>query len=268
MAWVESYANSAYSIAVAIYGLENPVSEYNSFWYSRDGGNTGWYNSTNSYVFNGLSANTAYSIQAQAQYDGVWHIVGNIVVVTDDLGYPTDRSVSVDGKTIVVSFTPGPGAFITRLWKGWDGGQLYTYNDSIGFVVPNYGTTYQYWLQTENSWGETTYWDGPYIFTSDTPVRPYNWEWCSAKTSGSDFYVSAVEWNDFCERINAFLQYKDLSTHTFSSVGSGEDVSATIFNQATNAISYMVPSYGPMQSGWSIYAEYFNNIRDELNSIS
>jgi hypothetical protein len=167
-----------------------------------------------------------------------------------------------------VFFTPGEGAFITRLWKTWDGGSgIYTYESSFAFTVPDYNTTYYFQLQTENSWGEKTDWSEWYPFTSGTSARPDSFEWDVAKVSGEDVNVTATEWNKFTVRINEFRQYKELTDYVFTTVATGDAISAVIFNQAIGAIMPMYTTYGDMQAGWDIYADYFNNIRDHLNSI-
>lgn len=101
-------------------------------------------------------------------------------------------------------------------------------------------------------------------------VRPSDWSWTYAKVSGSTLTLSASEWNGFCNRINLFRQYKSLSNYSFTTVVSGQDITATIINQATSAISLMSPPTSPpslTSAGVEISAVRFTLLRDSLNSI-
>lgn len=115
-----------------------------------------------------------------------------------------------------------------------------------------------------------------YSIQTDAPPnpRPSNWYWDSTISSGSNFNISATEWNNFTSRINQFRQYKYLTSYSFYTVSSGEDFYYWIFNQAVSALndlsSYMSVNLIPStkQSGDDLYASYFINMRDSLNSIS
>jgi hypothetical protein len=84
-----------------------------------------------------------------------------------------------------------------------------------------------------------------------------------------------LEWNNFTQRINAFRNYKSLSAYSFTTVYAGDGVSATVYNQARNAINDLsayftggntVPS--TVSSGAKIQAIHFTKLRDALNSIA
>jgi hypothetical protein len=114
-------------------------------------------------------------------------------------------------------------------------------------------------------------------------TRPANWEWYTPKIQGANFSLSAAEWNDFTSRINAFRDYQGLATISFTTAPYGDGkVYAFMFNQALVGIrggvlggtsyselnrdtSIALPS--SVNSGEAIYAWYFNNMRDALNSV-
>lgn len=101
-------------------------------------------------------------------------------------------------------------------------------------------------------------------------VRPNDWSWSSTISSGSTLRITANEWNNFCNRINEFREYKDMSDYSFSSVSSGSVISASIVNQAYNAISGISGRGGlPSQAsrGEAISAYFFNQLRNALNAI-
>ena len=99
-------------------------------------------------------------------------------------------------------------------------------------------------------------------------ARPSNFSWTYPKVSGQNFNITATEWNSFTNRINEFLTYKGLSTYSFTSVSSGMDFAAVIFNQGRNKISEMISTSVPsVSSGNTLYASYFNQLVSDLNSI-
>jgi hypothetical protein len=101
-------------------------------------------------------------------------------------------------------------------------------------------------------------------------VRPYNWEWYAPKVSDQDYLVSAVEWNDFCTRINQFLFYKGKPlVYDFVTANPNDSFFYHMFNKARNAINQMKTTSVPtVVSNGEVYAWYFNTLRDDLNSIT
>ena len=101
-------------------------------------------------------------------------------------------------------------------------------------------------------------------------ARPNNWSWDSTIESGSAIAITAVEWNNFCTRINEFREYVGLSSYSFTTVRSGTTISATIVNQARTAIS-AISGHGILPSaavsGGAITASFFNTLVSALNSI-
>jgi hypothetical protein len=107
--------------------------------------------------------------------------------------------------------------------------------------------------------------------------RPYNWEWYSNQGSnpiakGNKIGLTALEWNDFCKRINQFEVYQGKTTTSFTTaVGGKTKIGATICNKARTAISNLT-GHGTLPSAAvagtkPISASYFNDLRDALNKV-
>lgn len=108
------------------------------------------------------------------------------------------------------------------------------------------------------------------IMATAIGTRPDDWSWDSTIESGSAITITAVEWNNFCARINEFREYAGLSSYSFTTVRSGTTISATIVNQARTAISE-ISGHGTLPSaavsGGVINASFFNTLVSALNSI-
>jgi hypothetical protein len=101
-------------------------------------------------------------------------------------------------------------------------------------------------------------------------ARPSDWAWATSKISGQPINLTAVEWNNFTSRINEFRVYRGLSTYSFTTVSKGMDITASIFNQAVNAINSMSPNPSATSATAKvtvISASILNGIRNSLNSI-
>ncbi len=127
--------------------------------------------------------------------------------------------------------------------------------------------------------GSSTAWIGAQTFTTpsqsggggETKKRPNDWYWQSIVRSGATIALSASEWNAFCDRINAFREYAGLSAYYFTSVYRGLPISASIVNQARDAIAAVNSARGVparVYSGDAISAAFFQNLQSALNSIS
>lgn len=178
----------------------------------------------------------------------------------------------------------------------------YSYNNSWSVYNPNTSTTIVN-LQQNTGYNfrisviytvngvdiRTIVWDGSaneyitiYLTTSG---RPSNWSWTTyiaqgAATYGVDFankkikIVTASEWNSFVSRINQFRVYKNLGSYSFTTVYSGDGLSAGIYNQARNAINDMAAYFtggnscpSNVSAGVKITAAHFTRLKDALNSI-
>lgn len=161
-----------------------------------------------------------------------------------------------DNNPVVDQQATASGSSITRTFPGLSPSTTY---------VANAGTVS----------GITTSWIGAQQFTTPSDgggggtTRPANWSWWSAIYSGGPVRISAGEWNAFCTRINEFRAYRGLSNYWFTTVYSGNAISADVVNQAWNAIAAM-SGYLPAQaaSGGQIQAGFFNGLASALNSIS
>lgn len=101
-------------------------------------------------------------------------------------------------------------------------------------------------------------------------ARPTNWAWHTAKTAGQNVNITASEWNSFCTKINVFRQYKDLANYNFTTVSSGQVITASIVNQARTAINAMSPPSAvpsAVSAGSTMTALFFNSLSISLNSI-
>lgn len=100
--------------------------------------------------------------------------------------------------------------------------------------------------------------------------RPDDWYWYSTIASGNEIKLSAVEWNDFCSRINEFRVYKELPEYgLFQTVSSGDPISASTVNHAVYAIGNMdgtAMNYEVL-SGDPISASVFIGLQAVLNSL-
>ena len=79
--------------------------------------------------------------------------------------------------------------------------------------------------------------------------------------------MTAYEWNNFTKRINEFREYRGLSQYSFATVSSDGNCTASIINQAVNAINAMGFNIATVSSG-TVPANVFIQMRDKLNSIS
>lgn len=117
------------------------------------------------------------------------------------------------------------------------------------------------------------------LLTVQVSARPANFEWTTAKSSGScnsstkNINLTHGEWNSFLEAINRFRQYKGLAAYSFnpSTVSSGQTFTASMYTQARTAIHAMSPPTPvpiSRSSGQEVKASYLNGLRDSLNSIT
>lgn len=109
--------------------------------------------------------------------------------------------------------------------------------------------------------------------------RPENWVWGSQYNiySGGAFFrqsnrtaylMDATHWNGFTVRINEFRRYKGVTDYVFTPVSSEMNVTATIINQAINAINGLGFSMPTLTSGVSnVSASIFNDMVNNLKSI-
>jgi hypothetical protein len=83
--------------------------------------------------------------------------------------------------------------------------------------------------------------------------------------------ITALEWTNFCAKINEFRNYRNYSNYPFSPVSSEEDFLAFVFNEATNAISIMTPPTSVTLTrvkGDDVLASDINQLWNALNSVT
>ncbi|MCR8633502.1 DUF2927 domain-containing protein [Paenibacillus radicis (ex Xue et al. 2023)] len=143
----------------------------------------------------------------------------------------------------------------TATWEGLPSGATYIFKARSRFYINNIDL---YSVSFSNH------------LTVSTSNRPTNFEWASAKNSGENFNLSAAEWNAFTAKVDAFRAYKGLGAYGFTSVFTGLDFAAWIFNQGVNGINGMSPPTAApttKSAGEAIYASYLNGLVNALKSL-
>lgn len=108
-------------------------------------------------------------------------------------------------------------------------------------------------------------------FTTTSSSRPTNFSWTTSKSTGGEFNLTALEWNDLCAKVNQFRVYKSLSVYTFTSASTGGTFYYYMFNEVRTAISAMNPPTAlpsSATSGGDIHASMLNGLVGSLNSIT
>lgn len=101
--------------------------------------------------------------------------------------------------------------------------------------------------------------------------RPSYFSWDTAKTSGGKFNLTASEWNSLMGNINDVRTWLGQSQYGYTSASSGATFTASMYNQAVNAINGISKYSGSLSrvsSGDKVYASQLNALRDAINSIS
>jgi hypothetical protein len=77
--------------------------------------------------------------------------------------------------------------------------------------------------------------------TCETTNRPEDWEWDTLDEMSSEHEITltALEWNNFCDRINEFREYCGLSDYSFTIVKSGDYIEADHVNKVVAALADM-----------------------------
>lgn len=220
-------------------------------------------------TFTGLKAGTAYAVNV---HDGTaW--IGAQTFTTDTEKTPyfsiteiTDTSVTVSfydltvGDTIKGTVKLVSTDIVSSSFVATSSTATRTYSG----LNPN--TTYKFYMYQNGT--QIDYY--PFKTLAASVSRPSDWAWYSAIVSGGAVGLSALEWNDFCARINEFRVYAGLSEYSFTVVSKGTAISASICNQARTAIS-AISGHGTLPSaavsGGPMYASFFNGLKDALNAI-
>lgn len=113
-------------------------------------------------------------------------------------------------------------------------------------------------------------WAGTKKFTTGGKSRPADWSWWSAVAAGKPVNISADEWNAFYDRIDAFRIYAGQGAWgLYKPVSKGTVISAAIVNEVRAAIGPITTAARPkyINPGDPITADYFNSLKDFLNSV-
>ena len=225
----------------------------------------------------GLDASTSYTINVHV--DGVGFL-GSKTFNTNALPTFTIDAVTSNSVTITVKgFVPNERVrFQVKQYSNSSTAvdmdyivNATTLTKTFSGLKPN--TVYYADIQLNQSlWlGGSSITAGKRFVTLSENTRPANWSWTSTIEKGKPIKITAVEWNDFCTRINKFRTYKGLATYNFTTVSNGTPISATIVNQAHTAING-ITGHGTLPStavsGGEITASFFNTLKNALNAIS
>lgn len=226
----------------------------------------------------GLSEGTGYTFKAFVRTSSGRTFVGRYSFYTDESLPPPDTPSdfwvsSQDSNSVNLKWYSSYGAdsySIEVYYQGtsslvdWYYGLTGT-SKYIGGL--DAGESYSFKLWAKNDSGNSS----PIWTSADIGYpRPDDWYWYTTKSSGADFRLTASEWNAFCNRINDFRQYENLSGRSFTSAYSGGTFYASIFNDARSAIANMSPPNSvpySVSSGDNVGAYMLNALRDSLNSI-
>lgn len=158
------------------------------------------------------------------------------------------------------------GSTIVNITKNAYG--TYDYSDHT-FTGLDPDTTYTVEVRVVDAAGN---WTGKsHTITTDAPSAPSDWSWYTSKTSGGTFNLGAEEWKDFFNRINDFRSYKGWGSYSYTPPTVDGIFTASMYNQARNAINTMNPPTSipiSRSSGDIVYAYDINRLRDSLNSIT
>ena len=113
-------------------------------------------------------------------------------------------------------------------------------------------------------------WAGAKTFTTGGKSRPADWSWWSAGAAGKPISISADEWKAFYDRIDAFRVYAGQGAWgLYKPVSKGTVISAAIVNEVRAAIGPITTAARPkyINPGDPITADYFNSLKDFLNSV-
>ena len=157
-------------------------------------------------------------------------------------------------------------SYVNLTKSQWDSGQRI-----VTFSGLNQGQTYNFKAQGYFYYNSTDLWSYSIREVNvTTNSRPSNFSWDTSKNSGSDFNLTASEWNRLTSKINGFRVYKGFSSYSFTTASTGANFTATIFNQARNAIADMRTTGLPgiKSAGNTVTASDLNALRDTLNAIT
>lgn len=148
-----------------------------------------------------------------------------------------------------------------------------SYTTSYSETISGLDENTDYTINVGINEGSGNVWIGSKTFTTDEIVeeeKPDTFSWTYAKTQDGAFNLTATEWNNFTSRINEERAYLGLSAYSFTKAVKGNNFTASMYNQAVNAIKGMGGGAGgyiyTVSKGDTITAYEMNQIVAELNS--
>lgn len=172
-------------------------------------------------------------------------------------GDPLDEEMDVDA---------GDSSSGTVTWTDLSPGKTYT----VGAAI---------WYTTNGEYQSKYLSDD---ITTNAPERPAKFSWTYDKTKGEPFNLTAQEWCDLLDNINAVRVYKGHSEFTkgsytetyyynyFTYPSSGDIFRYQHYNQALNAITGILGDgyrENEVQSGWPVTADCLNLLVEMINSV-
>lgn len=107
------------------------------------------------------------------------------------------------------------------------------------------------------------------IGTSFTTSQKPTFYWSTTVQSGQPFVIKATDWRTLCNTINTWRGIKGYSNYSFTYVNSGDQITADIFNEASNALR-TITSAGPnnVLRTEKCYAGYFTMFETAINNLT
>jgi hypothetical protein len=213
---------------------------------------------------------------------------------------PTNVSVVQPPKSFSVDLYYSWGTGATSISFRWSTDQInwnnYSNQSHNLYPSPNYnigvGTIGNKYFQVRSAlYDGSGYVYSDWVNANPFPIliinnlRPDDFYWITniitnGNVYGMDFInkriyvVTSSEWNSFTNRINQFRLYKGLSSYNFTTVYRDTPFTAAIFNEAANALSDLSLYFNgytqtyTVSSGTKIRADYFQNMKNCMNSIT
>lgn len=102
-------------------------------------------------------------------------------------------------------------------------------------------------------------------------TRPLDFNWTGGnKSAGSQVVILASDWNALQSRVNEFRTYKAIGITSFTSVSSGNTITAALYNQIANAINPLGSTGGQIalvSQGEQLTAYAINRLTACLNTV-
>ena len=146
---------------------------------------------------------------------------------------------------------------------------------TVSGLDPNTSYTSNVYYSTNSTAAENIALGAQSITTANN-TRPSNWAWTTTVSKGAAVPkygeslapITAAEWNEFCNRINLFREYKSMSLHSFTIVSRGTPMTAAIVNQAITGIS-AISGHGTLPTpNDAISASFWQQLAAALNAIT